>query len=175
MAIFSGQYRHVNLVVCNSCTILQTANRMPSTHLSLHFHIVFSTKDRYPFITDAWRLRLHEYLGGLIRAADGVPEAVGGTADHVHLLAGLRATHALATFVQDIKQTSSRWIHETIGINNFAWQPGYGAFTVSASNCPAVKEYIANQMEHHRVKSFQEEYVAFLQKHGVDYDEKYLW
>jgi len=148
---------------------------MPSTHLSLHFHIVFSTKDRHPFITDDWRGRLHEYLGGLVRAADGIPEAIGGTTDHVHLLVGLRATHALAMFVQDIKQTSSRWIHETIGVKNFAWQPGYGAFTVSVSNCDAVKEYIANQVEHHRTKTFQEEYIAFLQKHGVEYDEKYLW
>jgi putative transposase len=148
---------------------------MPSTHLSLHFHIVFSTKDRHPFIADAWRLRLHEYLGGLIRAADGIPQAVGGTADHVHLLAGLRATHTLASFVQDIKQTSSRWIHETIGVKNFAWQPGYGAFTVSVSNCEPVKKYIADQAEHHLGKSFQEEYVVLLQKHGVEYDEKFLW
>jgi REP element-mobilizing transposase RayT len=149
--------------------------QMPATHLSLHFHIVFSTKDRHPFIADEWRARLHEYLGGLVRAADGIPEAVGGTADHVHLLVGLRATHLLAAFVQDIKQTSSRWVHETIGVKNFAWQPGYGAFTVSVSNGDAVKEYIADQVEHHRTKKFQEEYVAFLQKHGVEYDEKYLW
>ena len=148
---------------------------MPSTHLSLHFHIVFSTKDRHPFIADEWRNRLHAYLGGLVRAADGIPEATGGTADHVHLLAGLRATHSLAPFVQDIKQTSSRWIHETIGVKNFAWQPGYGAFTVSVSNGDAVKEYIANQAAHHRTKTFQEEYVTFLQKHRVEYDEKYLW
>jgi len=148
---------------------------MPSTHLSLHYHIVFSTKDRYPFIADEWRGRLHEYLGGLVRAADGNPEAIGGTTDHVHLLAGLCATHSLATFVQDIKQTSSRWVHETIGVKNFAWQPGYGAFTVSVSNCNAVREYIANQAEHHRTKTFQEEYVAFLKKYLVGYDEKFLW
>ena len=137
---------------------------MPSTHLSLHFHVVFSTKDRHPFIADEWRNRLHEYLGGLVH-----------TADHVHLLVGLHATHLLASFVQDIKQTSSRWIHETIGVKNFAWQPGYAAFTVSVSNRDAVKEYISNQVEHHRTKTFQEEYVAFLQKHHVEYDEKYLW
>ena len=148
---------------------------MPSTHLSLHYHIVFSTKDRHPFIADEWRNRLHEYLGGLVRVADGIPEAIGGTADHVHLLVGLRATHALASFVQDIKQTSSRWIHETIGEKNFTRQQGYGAFTVSVSNCEVVKRYIANQAEHHRTKSFQEEYVAFLKKHDVKYDEKHLW
>ena len=148
---------------------------MPATHLSLHFHIVFSTKDRHPFIADAWRDRLHEYLGGLVRSADGVPEAVGETADHVHLLVGSRATQTLASFVQDFKQTSSRWIHETIGVKNFAWQPRYGAFTGSVSNCETVKKYIASQIEHHRTKSFQDEYVALLQKHNVEYDEKFLW
>jgi REP-associated tyrosine transposase len=148
---------------------------MPSTHLSLHFHIVFSTKDRHPFIVESWRGRLHEYLGGLVRTAKGVPEAIGGTADHVHLLIGLRATHSLAVLVQDIKQTSSRWIHEAIPVKDFAWQQGYGAFTVSVSNCAAVRIYIANQMEHHRKKTFQEEYIAFLKRHAVTYDERYLW
>jgi REP element-mobilizing transposase RayT len=148
---------------------------MPSTHTCLHFHIIFSTKDRHPFIEDAWRTRLHEYLGGLIRNADGIPEAVGGTMDHVHLLVSLGATHDLASFVKDIKQSSSRWIHENIGIKNFAWQPGYGAFTVSVSNCDDVKKYIGNQAEHHRTKSFQDEYATLLKRHGVSYDEKYLW
>jgi REP element-mobilizing transposase RayT len=126
-------------------------------------------------VAEAWRGRLHEYLGGLIRAADAIPEAVGGPADHVHLLAGLRASNSLAAFVQDIKQTSSRWVHETIGVKNFAWQPGYGAFTVSMSHCDAVKTYIANQAEHHKSRTFQEEYVTFLQKHRVNYDENHLW
>ena len=148
---------------------------MPSTHLSLHFHIIFSTKDRQPFIVEEWRARLHEYLGGLVRNADGIPEAIGGSADHVHMLAGLPATKALSPFVQDIKQTSSRWIHQTMGVKKFAWQQGYGAFTVSVSNCSAVKQYIANQIEHHRKKSFQEEYIEFLKRHGVDYDDRYLW
>jgi REP element-mobilizing transposase RayT len=148
---------------------------MPSTHLSLHYHIIFSTKDRHPSIAQEWRARLHEYLGGLVRAADAVPEAIGGAADHIHLLAGLRATHTLASFVQDIKQTSSRWIHETIGVRDFAWQQGYGAFTVSISYREAVKEYITTQAEHHRAKTFEEEYVVFLKKHEVAYEEKYLW
>ena len=118
---------------------------MPATHLSLHYHIVFSTKDRRPFIGDEWRDRLYEYLGGLIRTADGIAEKIGGTTDHIHILAGLRATHQLATFVQDIKQTSSQWIHETINVKEFTWQQGYGAFTVSVSNCEAVRKYIADQ------------------------------
>jgi putative transposase len=148
---------------------------MPGTHLSLHCHVVFSTKEREPFIADVWRARLHEYLGGLIRAAEGVPEATGGTNDHVHLLIGLHATRTLSAFMQDIKQGSSRWFHESIGVKRFAWQQGYRAFTVSESNRDSVKEYIANQAEHHRTKTFQEEYPAFLKKHRVEFDERYLW
>jgi hypothetical protein len=87
----------------------------------------------------------------------------------------LRATHCLADFVQDIKQTSSQWIHQRIGLRQFSWQTGYGAFTVSASNVAAVTKYIDHQDEHHRTKSFQEEYVAFLEKHGVKYEERFLW
>jgi REP element-mobilizing transposase RayT len=100
---------------------------------------VFSTKDRRPLIDDVWHGRLHEYRGGLIRTAEGIPEIIGGTADHVHLLVGLKATHALSSFVQDIKQTSSRCVHETIGVNDFVWQQGYGAFTVSVSNVDGSK------------------------------------
>ena len=148
---------------------------MPSTHLTLHYHIVFSTNDRHLFTADAWRPRLHEYLGGLVRATDRIPKSIGGTADHVHLLVDLRATHALASFVQHIKQSSSHRIREAIGVKHFAWPPGYGAFTVSISNCAAVREYIANQIGYPRTKSFQAEYVAFPQKYGVEYDEKYLW
>jgi REP element-mobilizing transposase RayT len=148
---------------------------MPSTHLSLHYHIVFSTKDRSPLITYELSPRLHEYLGGLIRTADAIPECIGGVADHVHLLVGLKATHTLSSFVQDIKQTSSRWVHETLGVKDFIWQQGYAAFTVSVSNLEAVKDYIANQPEHHRTKTFQEEYIALLRKHAVAYEEKYLW
>ena len=124
------------------------------------------------------RTRLWEYLGGLVRAANSRNSRIHrwNHQTHIHLLVGLRATHALAcTFVQDIKQASSRWVHETVGVKNFAWQPGYGAFTVSVSNCPSVKAYIENQAEHHKDKTYQEEYVAFLGRHLVEYDEKYLW
>jgi REP element-mobilizing transposase RayT len=148
---------------------------MPSTHLRLHYHVVFSTKGRYPWIAAEWRSRLHEYLGGLVRAAGGFPESVGGTADHVHMLLGLRATHTLSTVVQDIKQTSSKWIHQTVGQPAFAWQPGYAAFTVSVSNLNQVIEYLLRQEEHHHGKTFQEEYVAFLERHAVPYDARYLW
>jgi len=110
-----------------------------------------------------------------LRTAGGVAEAVGGTADHVHLLAGLRATHCLSDVMRDVKQTSSEWVHETIQSAIFSWQEGYGAFTVSASNIDRVRKYILNQEAHHKKKSFQEEYVNLPEKSGVEYDAKYLW
>jgi putative transposase len=148
---------------------------MSSTHLSLHYHIVFSTKERRAIINDEWRPRLFAFLGGSIKTLEGVPEAVGGINDHVHLLIGLRATHRLADVVKDIKTGSSRWVHVEIGSKLFAWQTGYGAFTVSVSNIEKVKNYILKQEEHHRKKSFRDEYVELLKLSRIDYDEKYLW
>ena len=148
---------------------------MPSTHLSLHYHMVFSTKDRHSIICLEWQERLHAYLGGIARDLGGVPECVGGIDDHVHLLIGLKATHRLCDVVRDIKVSSSRWVHETIAVREFAWQDGYGAFTVSDSRRAAVKLYIANQAEHHRSRTFQEEYRDFLRQAGVEFDERYLW
>jgi REP element-mobilizing transposase RayT len=148
---------------------------MPSTHLSLHYHIIFSTKKRAPVIAAAWRERLHAYLGGVVRNAGGIPDAIGGTADHVHLLIGLRATARLADVVRDVKAVSSRWMHEETGDRSFAWQEGYGAFTVSASQREPVRGYIARQEEHHRTRTFQEEYIELLNRSGVEYDQRYLW
>lgn len=148
---------------------------MPSTHLSLHYHLIFSTKDRSAHMHQDWRGRLHTYLGGIVNDLGGVPEAIGGVEDHVHLLVGLRATHRLADVLRDIKAGSSRWVHEEMKKPLFAWQDGYGAFTVSHSRIEAVKNYIAKQEEHHRKQSFQEEYLQFLKESGVEYDEKYLW
>ena len=148
---------------------------MPSTHLSLHYHLVFSTKDRISSIAPAWRDRLHAFLGGAIKQLDGIPTAIGGVGDHVHLLLGLRATHRLSDVMREIKSVSSRWIHDEIQHQTFSWQEGYGAFTVGAPQCTAVCDYIAKQDEHHRTRTFQEEYLEFLQRGGVEYDERYLW
>ena len=148
---------------------------MPSTHLSLHVHITFSTKNREPLIANEWRERLHAFLGGTVRTAQCMPEAIGGTSDHVHLLIGIRATHRLADVMRDIKQASSKWVHETIGLKSFGWQDGYGAFTIGASQIDQVKGYIRNQDEHHRKRTFQDEYVEFLKRYGVEYDDQYLW
>jgi REP element-mobilizing transposase RayT len=145
------------------------------THLNLHYHLIFSTKNRDPFIGEAWRGRLHAFLGGTVRNLGGTPEAVGGTGDHVHLSVGLRANHTLADVLRDIKSASSHWVHKTVGARGFAWQDGYGAFTVSASLIDRVKGYVAHQEEHHRKKTFQEEYVEFLKQSGVEYDERFLW
>ena len=146
---------------------------MPSTHLSLHVHVVFSTKNRQPFIVDEWRARLHAFLGGAVRTAGCIPECIGGTSDHAHLLIGIRATHCLADVMRDIKQSSSKWVHEALSSRDFGWQDGYGAFTVSASQLEAVKGYIESQVEHHRKRTFKEEYVEFLKRKGVEKDEKY--
>lgn len=148
---------------------------MSSTHLSLHVHIVFSTKNRFPFIAENWRDSLHAFLGGAVRTAGAIPVCVGGTSDHVHLLIGIRATHRLADVLRDIKHASSKWVHQTIGVKTFGWQDGYGAFTVGASQIAAVSEYIGNQVENHWKRTFQEEYVMFLERYRVEYDKRYLW
>lgn len=148
---------------------------MPSTHLSLHYHVVFSTKERNPLIDREWQSNLHAYIGGIVRDLGGVPECVGGIVDHVHLLIGLKATHRLCDVLRDIKVSSSKWIHETKALREFAWQDGYGAFTVSDNRCEAVKHYIQNQEAHHQTRTFQDEYLTFLKQAGVDFDERYLW
>jgi REP element-mobilizing transposase RayT len=148
---------------------------MSSTHLSLHYHVVFGTKHQRPLIAAEWRPRLHAYLGGAAKTLDIVPEAIGGVADHVHLLLGMRATHRLADVMRDVKRTSSAWVHETIGEKDFEWQDGYGAFTVSVSLLETVRNYITHQEEHHHKKTFQEEYVELLQRSNVDFDARFLW
>ncbi|TDU64231.1 REP element-mobilizing transposase RayT [Prosthecobacter fusiformis] len=148
---------------------------MPSTHAALHYHLVFSTKNREPWFEPHLRSRLHEYLGGILRTENGIPHAIGGTGDHVHLLAGLRPTHCLADILQRVKSISSRWIHEELRLAGFAWQEGYGAFTVSVSSLEKVRAYVLNQEAHHRVKTFQEEYVEMLQRGLVEYNEAHLW
>jgi len=113
-------------------------------------------------------------MGGILSSLDTVPEIVGGVEDHVHILAGLRATHRLADVLREIKSASSRWVHEEIRLPTFAWQEGYGAFTVSASQCETVRQYIAGQEEHHRTRTFKEEYLEFLEKSGVVFDPRYV-
>lgn len=147
---------------------------MPSTHTALLYHIVFATKNREPIIAAEWQTRLHEYLGGAVRGLDGVPQGVGGVADHVHLLVGLKPTHCLSDFMRELKKASSNWVAEMMRLPSFRWQEGYGAFTVSASAKTDVQDYIARQEEHHRQRTFREEYILILQKSGIEFDERYL-
>jgi REP element-mobilizing transposase RayT len=149
---------------------------MPSSYVCLHHHIVFSTKGRQPWLKEDMRERLFQYFGGTIRGLDGVLIAAGGIEDHVHLLVSLSKTHALSDDLRDIKAESSAWIHKTYpSMKGFGWQVGYGAFTVSYSGLARVKEYIANQAEHHRERSFRDEFRALLQRHGIAFDERYIW
>ena len=147
---------------------------MPSSHSALYLHVVFSTKNRAPLIDAEWRHRLHEYLGGTLRGLDAHPHAAGGTADHVHLLIGLKPTHVIADLVRETKKNSSTWVREEIGVHEFAWQPGYACFSVSATGLDGVRQYIANQEEHHRERSFREELVEMLERAGVKYDARFL-
>ena len=149
---------------------------MANTYTSLHYHVVFSTKNRHPWIHAELEKRIWEYLGGIARLNDMKAIQIGGVEDHVHVVIGAPPTIAVSKAVQLLKGGSSRWIHETFpALAGFEWQDGYGAFSVSKSQLPEVIEYVANQREHHRVRTFQEEYRAFLEKHGVEYDERYLW
>ena len=148
---------------------------MSSTHLSLYYHLIFSTKGRRAWIHESWQDRLQGYLGGTLRSLGGVAAAIGGTADHEHILASLKATHCLADIMREIKSSSSAWIHKDIGNRFFGWQDGYGAFTVCSSEIDAVRGYIMGQKEHHRKVTFQEEYLRLLRQSGIDFDERYLW
>ena len=147
---------------------------MSSTYLSLHYHLVFSTKGRDPVIAMAWRRQLHKYLAGTVGGLGARCEIVGGTADHVHLLAELRATHRLSDFMRELKRVSSTWVHSDMAKPEFAWQEGYAAFTVSVTSVDDIRRYIENQEEHHRERSFREELKTMLVRSGVKFDERYL-
>jgi len=149
---------------------------MASTFVSVYYHVIFSTKDRYPYIADDVAPRLHGYIGGIIRGEKGIPIAVGGTPDHAHILMAMRTEPSLAALINKIKSNSSKWVHETFPDKpKFAWQNGYGAFSVSHSNLARMRAYVRAQNRHHQRMTFQEETRALLEKHGVAYDERYLW
>jgi REP element-mobilizing transposase RayT len=147
---------------------------VPQTYTQLHYHVVFSTKGREPTITPDIRERVWEYLGGFVRGERGIPIHVGGTADHVHMLFTLRQDVALSDFVRQLKSVSSGWVRDTFAGSRLWWQTGYGAFTVSHSALDRVRRYIAGQEEHHRERSFQDEFRLLLKRHGVVFEERYL-
>jgi REP element-mobilizing transposase RayT len=148
---------------------------MAQTFTNLLTHIVFSTKDRVSTIRPELKSDLHAYMGGIIRNLEGQALIVNGMADHVHLLVWLPPTVAIAEALRVLKANSSRWVHESQGRRTFAWQAGYGAFSVSHSNTSVVVKYIQEQEKHHRRISFQEEFLALLKKNNIAYDERYIW
>ena len=140
-------------------------------------HLIFSTKDRYPFLTDAGvRADMHGYLATVLRTHDCQTLIVGGCDDHVHALFSLSRNYSIANIVKEIKRTSSAWV-KTIDrrYSKFRWQAGYGAFSVSQSHLEQVQLYIERQEQHHRRKTFQEEFRAFLKRYQVEYDDRYVW
>jgi putative transposase len=147
---------------------------MSHTSGNVLLHMIFSTQGRHPLIKADFRADLFAYLGGIVREMDGTALIINGTADHVHMLIRIRPAHSPAEIARVAKTNSSRWVHEQWDAR-FAWQTGYGVFSVSESHVGAVTKYIAEQEEHHRKLSFQEEYVAFLKKNKVAYDERYIW
>ena len=142
----------------------------------LAYHIVFSTKYRQPLIRREFRDRLYEYVGGTIRGLNGHLIEIGGVEDHIHLLTSIPPTMALADAIRDIKAGASKWINELPGnTSRFEWQKGYAAFTVSHSQIEAVRKYFRNQETHYKKQTFEEEYVAFLRRHEIEFDPRFLF
>jgi REP element-mobilizing transposase RayT len=149
---------------------------MPQSLSRVFVHLIFSTKNRVRILTPEIRTELFPYLSVVLNDHDCPSLRVGGVEDHIHLLFGLSRTLSIAQIVEAVKTSSSKWIKSKgAQFTNFHWQSGYGAFSVSSSQADAVIEYIMNQQEHHRVMSYQEEFRRFLERHGVEYDERYIW
>ena len=149
---------------------------MPQSLSQIYLHIVFSTKHRYPFLDGSVDNELYAYIGTSIKRIGGIPLSINGVSDHIHILTIFPRTVTVADFLQDIKANSSRWL-KTKGeqYQNFAWQNGYGVFSVSDSKKQVVVNYIARQKEHHKKTDFKSEFLQFLEKYGVNYDDKYVW
>jgi putative transposase len=148
---------------------------MATTFSNLLYHIVFSTKNRVPFIHPGLRGPLYEYMGGILRGEGGILLEIGGMPDHVHFLAKIKTDIAVAMMIKLVKGKSSKWVNaENSPEQHFEWQEGYGAFSVSASHVDRVRRYIRNQERHHRRVPFRDELIALLNRHAISYDERYL-
>jgi putative transposase len=149
---------------------------MPQSLSSILIHLVFSTKHREPFITAEIEADLHDYLGGIFRGCECPSLLIGGTVNHIHALFVLSRTKTVASVVEDVKSSSSKWIKTKGALwQSLQWQAGYGAFSVSQSGLEKVKSYIANQKQHHGQTTFQDEYRSLCKKHGIEIDERYVW
>lgn len=149
---------------------------MPQSLTKLFAHLVFSTKNREPTLDDEIRPRVHAYLATIVRSLDSPWVVVGGVADHVHLLFDMGKHHAPVAFVEQIKRESSKFV-KTLGARykQFYWQRGYGMFSVGPAHRDEAEAYVRNQEEHHRTKSYQDEFRAMLRRYGVEFDEQYVW
>ena len=148
---------------------------MGQTLTSVILHIIFSTKGKIPAINSEIKQDLMAYMGGIVRELKGKPLVINGTSDHVHMLIEIPTTISISEMVRIVKTNSSKWVHQKYQSNMFAWQNGYGAFSVSKSAIQTVFAYIENQEFHHKNRSFQEEFITFLKKHQISYDEQYIW
>ena len=150
---------------------------MPQSFAKILLHTVFSTKERRPFLQDrGLREELHRYLGGILLNLDCQPMIVGGVQDHVHLLCALSRTCEPAVMVKETKRASSLWIKtKALDLRDFAWQSGYGIFSIGFSQIRSVRDYIAGQEEHHRKVSFQDEFRQLLRRYEIEFDEHYVW
>ena len=149
---------------------------MPQSLSNILLHLIFSTKDRQPWLKPGIREKTHAFLAGAVRQCDCEAYRVGGVADHVHLAVRLSRTLSVADLVKEIKTASSKWVKTLDApLRDFTWQQGYGVFSVGMSQKESLLHYIDNQEEHHRTRSFQDEYREFLTKYGIGYDERYVW
>jgi REP element-mobilizing transposase RayT len=149
---------------------------MPQSFVSLNYHLIYSTKNREPVLSAELRPRLFAYVGGLLRSERACLLAASGMPDHAHWLVSIHQQTSVADLLRLMKSASSRWIHETFTeLRGFGWQAGYGAFSVSYSGLPRVRQYIDSQEDHHRIITFQDEFLLFLRRHRIEFDERYLW
>ncbi len=149
---------------------------MASTLTNLLYHIVFTTRKKQNLIIPVLSVKLYPYIGGIIREEKGKLLKIGGTLNHVHILARFSASVSVSEMLRRIKGSSSKWVNEiSRGTQHFSWQRGYGAFSVSESSVENVAGYIENQEEHHKKITFEEEFLLLLHKHNISYDEKYIW
>ena len=149
---------------------------MSQSLANVTIHVIFSTKDRYAFLTPQIRPELYAYMATVLAEMDSPAILIGGVEDHVHILCRLSRNHIIADIVKTVKLSTSKWLKTKRGmLSKFQWQGGYGAFSVSASQVASVVDYIKNQEEHHRDVSFEDELRRFLTKYGVTFDERYVW
>ena len=140
-----------------------------------YYHLIWSTKNRAPLITSEIQSTLYSYIGGIIKNHNGKLLSAGGTLNHVHLLVGLKLPDKFSDFIRDVKASSSLWMNKDLSQNQcFAWQEGYGSFSVSYSSLEKVEHYIKNQVEHHKIITFEEEYIQLLKKHKIQFDDRFV-